>query len=51
MNGMQSKKVKIIPIVDSKKKVIDYFKYNQDIYFPVAVPNLNGNEFKYLAAI
>jgi len=27
---------------------VDYFEYNQDTYFPVAIPNLNGNEFKYL---
>ncbi|WP_419771207.1 MAG: aminotransferase class I/II-fold pyridoxal phosphate-dependent enzyme [Candidatus Marinarcus sp.] len=41
-------KIKIIPIVDKNKKVVDYFQYKQNIYFPVAIPNLNGNEFKYL---
>jgi len=43
-----SYKVKIIPIVNKMNQVIDFFEYKQNIYFPVAVPNLNGNEFKYL---
>ncbi len=43
-----STKVKIIPIVDENHDVIDFFEYKQNLYFPVAVPNLNGNEFKYL---
>lgn len=41
-------KIKIIPIVDTDNKVIDFFEYNQNTYFPVAVPAFNGNEFKYL---
>ena len=41
-------KVKIIPLVDDNLKIVDYFEYKQDSYFPVAIPNLNGNEFKYL---
>jgi perosamine synthetase len=41
-------KVSIIPLVDSNFKVVDYFEYKQGSYFPVAIPNLNGNEFKYL---
>lgn len=41
-------KVKIIPLVDNDFKLIDFFEYKQDLYFPLAVPNLNGNEFKYL---
>ncbi|NOR57104.1 MAG: aminotransferase class I/II-fold pyridoxal phosphate-dependent enzyme [Sulfurimonas sp.] len=40
--------VKIIPIVDKNKKLVNFFEYKQDMYFPVAIPNLNGNEFKYL---
>ncbi len=43
-----SYKVKIIPIINDNKEVVDYFEYNQNMYFPVAIPNLNGNEFKYL---
>lgn len=43
-----SHKVKIIPLVNKQMEVVDFFEYKQDIYFPVAIPNLNGNEFKYL---
>ena len=43
-----SDKVKIIPLVDDENKVVNFFEYKQDCYFPVAIPNLNGNEFKYL---
>jgi perosamine synthetase len=41
-------KIKIIPLVDNNFKVVDFFEYNQSVHFPVAIPNLNGNEFKYL---
>lgn len=41
-------RVKIIPLVNEQMEVEDYFEYKQDVYFPVAIPNLNGNEFKYL---
>jgi perosamine synthetase len=41
-------KVKIIPLVNDNKIVKDFFEYKQDLHFPVAIPNLNGNEFKYL---
>ena len=40
--------VNIIPLIDSNFKVVDFFEYKQNIHFPVAIPNLNGNEFKYL---
>ncbi len=40
--------VNIIPLVDSNFKVVDFFEYSQNVHFPVAIPNLNGNEFKYL---
>ena len=40
--------IKIIPIVDKNNKVVDYFEYRHEAYFPAAIPNLNGNEFKYL---
>ena len=41
-------KISIIPLVDSNFKVVDFFEYKQTTHFPVAIPNLNGNEFKYL---
>ena len=40
--------IEIIPLVDNNFKVVDFFEYKQSSYFPVAIPNLNGNEFKYL---
>lgn len=43
-----SKKVNLIPLVDNNFKVVDFFEYKQNIHFPIAIPNLNGNEFKYL---
>ncbi|MCK5535259.1 MAG: aminotransferase class I/II-fold pyridoxal phosphate-dependent enzyme [Bacteroidales bacterium] len=43
-----SDKVKIIPLIDNESRVVDFFEYKQNCYFPVAIPNLNGNEFKYL---
>lgn len=41
-------RVSIIPIVNNDFKVVDYFEYKQNSYFPVAIPNLDGNELKYL---
>ena len=43
-----NKKIRIIPIVNQDNKVVDYVQYSQSVYFPVATPVLNGNEFKYL---
>jgi perosamine synthetase len=40
--------IDIIPLVDNNFKVVDFFEYKQNVHFPVAIPNLNGNEFKYL---
>jgi perosamine synthetase len=45
---MITDKVKIIPLLNENKEIVDMFEYKQDVYFPVAIPNLNGNEFKYL---
>jgi len=41
-------KVKIIPLVNSKFEVVDYFEFKSDIKIPVASPDLSGNELKYL---
>ncbi len=35
-------------MLNDKKEIVDYFEYKQNTYFPVAIPNLSGNEFKYL---
>jgi len=41
-------KIKVIPIVNENHKVVDFFEYSQNTYFPVAIPAFIGNEFKYL---
>jgi len=46
--SMIDHRIKVIPLVDKDLKILDYFEYKQNSYFPVAIPNLNGNEFKYL---
>lgn len=43
-----SQKIKVLPIVNAQHQVVDYLEYKQKLSFPVAIPNLNGNEFKYL---
>ena len=43
-----NEQIKIIPILDKENKLVDYFEYKTDVYIPVAIPDLNGNEFKYL---
>ena len=40
--------INIIPIVDENNQLVDYFRYSYQSHFPVAIPNLGGNEFKYL---
>jgi perosamine synthetase len=41
-------RIQIVPIVDGNMKVVDYFRYTEDIHIPVANPDLKGNELKYL---
>ncbi len=43
-----SNKVKIIPVLNREGKVVSFFQFSQSVSFPVAIPNLSGNEFKYL---
>ena len=44
-----NKSIAVIPIVDKNNHLVDYFKHSYQSHFPVAIPNLGGNEFKYLA--
>jgi perosamine synthetase len=44
-----NKGITVIPIVDKNNHLVDYFKHSYQSHFPVAIPNLGGNEFKYLA--
>lgn len=43
-----SDKVKIIPVVNKKKQVVQYYEFNSKIHIPIAQPQLNGNEYEYL---
>lgn len=43
-----TRKIKVLPIVDGQHRVVDYIEFKQQVSFPVAIPNLSGNEFKYL---
>lgn len=43
-----SKNIKILPIINEEDEVIDIFECNINTFYPVAFPNLHGNEFKYL---
>ena len=40
--------ISILPLLDNNKKLVDYFRYSTVTHFPVAIPNLAGNELKYL---
>ena len=41
-------RVTLIPILDDEGKLQDFFQYENRMHVPVAAPNLQGNEFKYL---
>jgi perosamine synthetase len=41
-------RIKVVPIVNDKFELVDYFEYKSDFKIPVAQPELNGNELKYL---
>lgn len=44
-----SKKVRLIPIVNDKHELVDYFRYEHRVHMtPVAQPDLGGNELKYV---
>jgi len=40
--------IKVLPILDKKKRVVDYVGYDRNAKIPIASPSLLGNEFKYL---
>lgn len=41
-------KNRTIPIVNREMEVVDFLEFKQKLYFPIAEPNLVGNEYKYL---
>lgn len=49
MIAKTNKKVRLIPIVDEEMHLVNYFRYDARTNFiPVAIPELDGNEFNYL---
>lgn len=43
-----SERIRMIPIVDNKMRLVDYASFNEDVHISLAQPQLNGNEYKYL---
>lgn len=41
-------RIKIVPLVDEKMRLIDYAEYDESLHISLAQPQLNGNEYKYL---
>lgn len=44
-----NERVKILPILNADLQLVDFIEYRADFYIPVAMPDLKGNEFNYLA--
>ena len=43
-----SNRIRILPVVDQNRKVIDYYSYDERVHIPVATPDLRGNEVHYV---
>lgn len=41
-------RIKILPIVDSNFRVLDFFEYRDEVHIPITTPDLKTKEFKYL---
>lgn len=41
-------KIKILPVLDEHNRVIDYSEFKGNIHIPMALPDMRGNELKYL---
>jgi len=41
-------RVKIVPLLNKNKNVVDYFEYESSFYAPVASPFMMGNELSYI---
>ena len=40
--------VEVIPIVDADMHLVNYVEYHVNSHLPLAIPQLNGNEYRYL---
>lgn len=45
---LSSERVKYIPIVDDKRRVVDYAAFTQAVHLPIAAPVFQGNELRYV---
>lgn len=43
-----NEKIRIIPVVNRDRHVVNYYEYNERVHIPLAQPQLNGNEYSYL---
>ena len=43
-----NEKIRILPILDKSKKIVNFFQYDKRVHLPISTPSLNGNEFNYL---
>lgn len=44
-----NERVTILPILNKDFQLVDFIEYKANFYIPVAMPDLKGNEFNYLA--
>jgi perosamine synthetase len=40
--------ISLIPLVNDRFEVVDFFQHKMGTHIPIAIPNLSGKEFKYL---
>ncbi len=43
-----NRKIRVIPLVNDDGVVVDYFRYDHRVHIPVAMPDLGGNELRYV---
>ncbi len=43
-----SRSVRVLPVIDNDKHLVDYYEFNENISSPLAMPQLSGNEYRYL---
>ncbi len=41
-------RIRIIPIINESRQLVDYSEFDENIHLSLASPYLNGNEYKYL---
>lgn len=43
-----TEEINLLPLVNKNFEIVDYFQYKMSFHVPIAIPNLGGNEYKYL---